>query len=369
MHKIKMLSLIRFFLSQSISVLMYTIIFLAGCSGSRSSNNLSNEVDIYVAGYEFSGDLKIAKYWKNGIPALLSNGVTAGVATSIFCNQSDLYIVGREFDENLIGPVAKIWKNGLQTALTDGSTDAEINSVWISGNDVYVAGGEAAYAPNVGANAEYWKNTNKVKLTDGTHSAMARAITVSDGNVYVAGDELEIVSTGPITNELVSVARIWKNGIPMTLDLKSGLNSGATGTVVTGSDVYVVGWETENTGYGDRVLARLWKNGQLIPMTGNEDSIATSIAISSNDIYVVGYKYIGNSSVAMCWKNGQGAQLADGKVSSIANSIAILGGNVYIAGFEGNYAKYWINGTSRNLTNGKFSASANSIFIIQRKLK
>lgn len=367
MYKIKKSGLIKFISGQLILVMVYLIMLLIGCTQSRSSGGASNEVDVYIAGYESNGSSNIAKYWKNNVPVSLSNNNTPGIATSIFCNGPDLYIAGIEFDSNLTGPVAKIWKNGLPTSLTDGSTDAEANSIWISGNDVYVAGGEAAYAPNVGGGAEYWKNTDKIILTDGKQSATARAITVSGGDIYTVGEERQYVQTSSTTGKVVSVAKIWKNRTATILSNGNSLDSGATAVVVMGSDVYVAGWEFENTGYENRASARLWKNGQLIPLTGNEGAIATCIAVSLNDVYVCGFKYIGDTSVAMYWKNGQAIQLTDGKTPAMATSIAVFGTEVYVTGSEGNYAKYWINGVSKNLTDGRFNASANSIFVIQRR--
>lgn len=196
---------------------------------------------------------------------------------------------------------------------------------------------------------------------------MARAITVLGGDVYVAGEEKQFILVSPTARKVVSVAKMWKNGISATLTNPSSLDSGATAIVIAGSDVYAAGWEFESTGSEVRASARLWKNGQSIPLANGEGAIATSIAISSNDVHVVGNKYLGNTSIAMYWKNGQAFQLTDGRSPSTATAVSVLGAEVYIAGSEGNYAKYWINGVPNNLTDGKFSASANSIFVLQRR--
>lgn len=98
------------------------------------------EMPIYIAGWESNGNSSIAKFWKSGKPTLLSRNGIPSVATSIFWDGSDLYVAGREFDENSVGPVVKIWENNQSIALTDGTTDAEVNSIWVSGHDVYVAG-------------------------------------------------------------------------------------------------------------------------------------------------------------------------------------------------------------------------------------
>lgn len=354
-------------LDKCVWVAIWLIMLFIGCTKSSDSITSLKEIDIYVAGCEFNGNLNIAKYWKNGTPTLLSNNNTSGVATSIFCVGSDLYVAGREFEDNSIGPTVKIWKNNLPTALTNGATDAEANSIWVSGLDVYVAGGEAAYAPNVGGGAEYWKNTDRVTLTDGKQSAMARAITVSEGDIYVAGEEKCFIMTSLTTGKIVTLAKIWKNGIATTLTDGRVMDSGATAIVLVESDVYAAGWEFESVGSEVRSSARLWKNGQSIPLANSEDTIATSIAVSLNDVYVAGTKYIGNTSVAMYWKNGQSFQLADGRVPSTATAVSVIGTEVYISGSEGNYAKYWNNGISYNLTDGKFRASANSIFVLRRR--
>lgn len=367
MHKIQETGSANPALGKCILAAIWSMILLIGCTNSGNSTASPKGIDIYLAGYESNGNLSIAKYWKNGTPKLLSDNNTPGVATSIFYSGSDLYVASREFEGNSIGPVAKIWKNNMPTALTDGTTDAEVNSIWVSGPDVYVAGGEAAYAPNVGGGAEYWKNADRVILTDGKQSAMARAITVSGGDIYVVGEEKQFILTSPTTGKIVSAAKIWKNGIAASLTDGRSMDSGATAVVLAGSDVYAAGWEFESVGSEVRASARLWKNGQSIPLANGEDTIATSIAVSLNDVYVVGTKYIGNTSVAMYWKNGQPFQLADGRVPSTATAVSVLGTEVYIAGSEGNYAKYWNNGISYNLTDGKFRASANSIFVLHRR--
>lgn len=346
--------------------MIFPLVLSLACTSARNPMAPLNGVDVYVAGYESNGSAHIAKYWKNGVPILLSNEIRAGTATSISHNGSDVYVTGREFSINTIGPIVKSWKNSLPTALTDGTRDAEAHAIMVSGSDVYIVGGETAYAPDEGGAAEYWKNGNRVVLTDGKQSAMARAIAISGTDIYIAGEEKQFTKLGPTTGMVVSVAKIWKNGIPITLTDGTSIDSGATSIVVVGADIYVAGWEFAGVGFDARAVAKYWKNGQSISLANGEGAIATSIAVSGNDTHVVGTRSVGAISVAMYWKNGQSFPLSDGLRPSTAKAIALAGTDVFIAGSEGSNAKYWVNGVPKNLTNGNFNASANAIVVVQR---
>src|SRR6188768_1789387 len=75
----------------------------------------TGEVDVYVAGYDYRGDYRVATYWKNGQPIILTDGTKEAWATSISVVGSDVYVVGYEFNSFYI---PMYWKNGQAIALT-----------------------------------------------------------------------------------------------------------------------------------------------------------------------------------------------------------------------------------------------------------
>jgi hypothetical protein len=59
------------------------------------STPAGSEVDVYVAGLEYSGaGVRVAKYWKNGQAVSLSDSTNDAVAYSIAVSGSDVYVAG-----------------------------------------------------------------------------------------------------------------------------------------------------------------------------------------------------------------------------------------------------------------------------------
>ena len=147
--------------------------------------------------------------------------------------------------------VATYWKNGKPVNLTDGLQTAVAHAIVISGNDVYLAGSE-------GGNAVFWKNGNSETLAYGGGffvPAEATAMAISGPDVYIAG---AVPGAFPGTNTGHKVAVYWKNGVQVNLTPDSVL-SVATDIAVSGSDVYVVGRERDTAVY--------WKNGDTVHLT------------------------------------------------------------------------------------------------------
>ena len=198
--------------------------------------------------------------------------------------------------------------------------------------DVYVAG----YA----GGAAYWKNGTLVSLTNGNIRANANDIAISGSDVYVAGWE---------NNGTKLEAKYWKNGIPVTL---AG-GSIATAIAVSGSDVYVAGYEYNDGTTFSTSVAKYWKNGIPIVLTdGSQRVKANGIAVSGDDVYVVGFEggSPSNIKLARYWKNGTPVSLTNGTNWAEANDIAISGSDIYIAGSVGGEAVYWKNGNYVNLS-------------------
>jgi hypothetical protein len=286
--------------------------------------------DVYVAGYAFNGiGMAVAKYWKNGNSVSLSDGSRDTRTNAIAVSGSDAYVAGYAAEGTELtdangnvyrNAIAKYWKNGNPVSLTDGSRYAQATAIAVSGNDIYVAGYE--YDGNKYV-AKYWKNGIPVSLSDGSEDAEAFAIAVSGGDVYMAGAEY---------NGSYWVAKYWKNDNPVSLS-DGSRDTEALAIAVSGSDVYVAGNAAEGTELTDangnvyrNRIAKYWKNGNPVSLTdGSRYAGASAIAVSGSDVYVSGYEYNGDgtSSVAKYWKNGNPVSLTDGSQYGFATGIAL----------------------------------------------
>ena len=257
--------------------------------------------DVYVAGYlgnvpgNVPGDYNAhAVYWKNGNATYLPENTRSG-------DWADNY------------PIS--------------STSSGANSIFISGSDIYIAGGEEITRmispyPNLGVasaiSAVYWKNGNEIYLIKGGYGGSladdAYSIFVAEQDVYACG-ALE--------------ARYWKNGASVYLP---GITT-AKSIFVSEGDVYVAGTQPDGqpfqtyNGTRYRTVAKYWKNGNPVSLSdGTKDAYATSIAVSGTDIYVAGYeeKTAGAQDyIAKYWKNGNPVILGDVSKESETYSIVL----------------------------------------------
>ncbi len=216
----------------------------ASYSCHKSNSTPSNtQVDVYVSGAENNGNVYVAKYWKNGNPVNLTDGTNNAGARSMAVSGNNIYIAGGD------GGIAKYWKNGTATDLTDSFTIAGLSSIAVSGSDVYLSGdrfdGKYKQGP-LGLIAitapEYWKNGNPVNLSNGANYGTGEAIIVSGNDLYVAGEEDNDSESLFIDSGTHSVAKYWKNGIPVNLT-DGSYDAYATSIVISGNDVYVAGYE------------------------------------------------------------------------------------------------------------------------------
>ena len=115
------------------------------------------------------------------------------------------------------------------------------------------------------------------------------------------------------------------------------------------SDVYVAGYHAT----ADSYTAKYWKNGQEVELMKAPASltaylVATSIAVSANNVHVVGVQ-VGLDSVSKgkYWKNGVLQAFVDSLAPTRLNDIAVLGNDAYMAGYRQfgsiSYAGYWKN--------------------------
>jgi hypothetical protein len=217
----------------------------------------------------------------------------------------------------------------------------------------------------------YWKSGTPVALTSGEYWSDANAIAVSGGDVYVAGYEVEATEVAPGSFLVTNVAKVWKNGVAMTLT--DGRNPAvARDIAVVGPDVYVAGYELADALVGSVFVAKVWKNGVPVPLSdGIYGAMATGIAVWGNDVLVAGAQHDGIVDVARIWRNGVPLDLtypsSQGfEVQAFANAIAVWRADVYAAGYHGATAMYWKNGAPVALTDGRFQADARAIAVVER---
>ena len=174
-------------------------------------------------------------------------------------------------------------------------------------------------------------------------------------NDYVAG----------VAGEIDGVATLWKNGAAQTLSTQYSI---AYSVYVSGSDVYVAGFEDPDGAYGsgDNKRATLWKNG-VAQTLSEQKSTTRSVYVSGSDVYVAGGvkddRYDNLLKTAL-WKNGV-AQTFDRTSTEVANSVYVSGTDVYVT--DGDAARYWKNGIRQTLnTNGSGTnqIKALSIFVV-----
>lgn len=152
--------------------------------------------------------------------------------------------------------------------------------------------------------------------------------STASNNIYVSGMEIEGQNFIPV---------FWKNGVRTQL----GTNYSYTYDIfVSGSDVYVVGFEGLNTHY-----PVLWKNGVKTQLSTSPGE-ATSVFVSGSDVYICGTETTG----AFLWKNG--VKTRYGSSSSGASCVFVKGYDVFIAGYNQRNgttaATYWHNGVEPN---------------------
>lgn len=341
------------------ALLSFLFSFISYGQNSKSSTSKRNsgntqdsqkQVDIYVAGacYNKSTRRHTAVYWKNGQPVALTDGQSDAEATSMTVVGNDVYVAGN------VGGQAVYWKNGQVTRFIKDEGDYNTAySIAVINGDVYVAGyyRDYGYSTSYKDLAMYWKNGQSVALPvpmeynsstgqsfPASYSSVNYIAAIAD-DIYVIGNNQSgkvywkngnIVKTINDLNYVSSIVQLngnayaagrthsgqaayWKNGHTESL---SAIDGFATCIAVSGNDLYVAGVDDSNgSGYAeDGDVGKCWKNGQLLwNLKGTDFSMyrPTSMAVSGDDVYIVGYAYIGSSGMGTrLLKNGQLAELS-----------------------------------------------------------
>ncbi|MDL2313237.1 T9SS type A sorting domain-containing protein [Bacteroidales bacterium OttesenSCG-928-B11] len=164
-----------------------------------------------------------------------------------------------------------------------------------------------------------------------------------------------------------SQVQLWKNG--EIIDISGEEFGSGAALFVDEDDIYVL-WNKYYS-YPDYAVL-IWKNGETYCEIRNQDHIiGYSIAVADSNLYVAGYSIISAISRtkyhATLWTNGVAQYLSE-PYGSGANSVFVSDSNVYVVGWGTDYyaktrAKIWINGVEENLTAGEYIANANSVYV------
>ena len=249
----------------------------------------------------------------------------------------------------------KLWKDGKDTTFKDVYGNIIYGQVIVKGKDLYIFG-------KLGSVVQYWKNGVPTIIPYFPANASASSFFVSGSDVYV-------VWTQP-NNSINNSITLWKNGV--TTNIVTGDYLSSSDISVYGSDVYLL-INYNNPAYTPgSSKANLWKNGVMTILPGGSFKYSASkIVVSGNDVYISGVEVnlnIGLISTAITWKNGVLTRLTDGTKAASTFNLYLSGTDVYIVGYENsatgrNVAKVWKNNLGTSLTTGTHNAMAFSVFV------
>lgn len=258
-------------------------------------------------------------------------------------DNNDIYVAGR------IGKIPVVWKNGkvLYELVDQYSEVNHIRTMYIDGDDLYLGGYSLReydwfFAPIV------WKNGKRLITYNGSKGKYLgiSALRVYKGEVYAVCEDQKISS---------NITSVWKNNQKL-YDLPCSI---ANTIYVSNNDVYVTGSTTSGN---VNPFIKIFKNGKElyhIPDIGHAYSF-----YSDKEIFTVGYTQRSNNKqpIAQIWKNDN--KLYDMPYRAEPKAIFVYGGDVYTAGNsfnvnKDNYIAYvWKNDKILyQLTDGKGKSS------------
>ncbi len=356
-----------------------------GTTAPGSGTTSAKTTDIYVCG----SDNGKPCYWKNDTEVVLPiTGATQGGGLSMVVHGTDVYVAGYAIGANgYCSPV--YWKNGTPTGLYPRTTAGVpaggaylCPSITFADSNVYVAIDQRVDFTIDAKSDSYEKIqpsgvTTQYGVSDLLNGATINSIFVSGADVYCAGSGYQGVGIENNLNVIYPFASYFQNGaetfLPPAQDLyavEDYVYGQATGIAVSGSDIYVVGWQApgwNNDGSNDSYSTSvLWKNNvpQKLKWTGGYDAggSPTSILVADTNVYISGTV----TNEAVYWKNGV-ITICDnsnstGSTSSAASVGAAPNGDVYVAGNDGTTGALWKNGT-RQLLGTPGNSIASGVFV------
>nr|WP_299337896.1 IPT/TIG domain-containing protein [Allomuricauda sp.] len=250
---------------------------------------------------------------------------------------------------------------GTATITADLGNDISAECAVTINPSVFAVGYEEINGVSV---AKIWKNGVPTDLTDGTGFGAATSVFVDGSDTYVCG----------IADNGLPAAMVWKNG-EVFYELTDGTKYGFAGSIfVYDGDVYVIG----NEELGDQNVsnATIWKNGITYAtltdgLNANETSSGADIFVNETGIYSAGYEESPQhiNGTPKLWEGTILNDLTDETYHGRAYSVYAVGSDVYVAGYEENdsgtsIAKYWKDGMATSLSDGSQNAEARSIFVV-----
>ncbi len=221
--------------------------------------------DEFLSGYEIRSGKSIAKYWKNNVATLLTNGQRNAMALSVCAVDNNVYVAG--WEENNSGiKVAKYWKNGIGADLSPGIYNAIATGIFAIDNKVYVSG-NTTDAHNQ-RRAVYWDDGELNRLSDQCDDASANSIFVSNGTAYVAGFEWK-------KEHSIATAKYWENGKSYSLS-DGKKNTIASCVYRNGNDVIIAGQEQGATSW----TSKYWKGTAPYNINIKEAAFFNSVPVN-----------------------------------------------------------------------------------------
>ncbi|WP_027376300.1 hypothetical protein [Kaistella palustris] len=192
----------------------YTVTY-PGVSGARFNSVYVINNTVYIAGIEYEGSVKKAKYWiykpgayNSGAPAPFSEAQSFTLAQSNYglCNASSIAVFGdKVYVAGTDGSRGTLWTDG-QATVIDTRQGSNPLSVAVYGDDRYTAGTSGDVTTN---KLWFWKNGILTDLNRG-NAATGTATSVAAGksDIYVSGF---------VNKNGNAKAALWINGVMKSL--------------------------------------------------------------------------------------------------------------------------------------------------------
>lgn len=327
-------------------------------------------VDVYVAGSEYNGQVTVAKLWKNGTAYNISDGTKNAVATGVCVVGSDVYVCFNEAQGGKSLP--KLWKNGVVIPLLfPGINETYAISSANAVSKGVVAGYFQSEANGKFTAAAYWDDNGSTRISALQNNAEADGIHIKTINNFtrtsLAGN-VEIYENGASRKRAFFYGNQYSNP---TLNILSDGKADGYGYACYINDngfTYTVGR------YDGRPM--LWfEDGTSISLSGNLGTAYGICVAGFTQVYAVGNELVNGKYIARLWSGDyktsslQAVNLGNGQYQSNATGVQVVDGNTFVCGDEydangKNYAKYWKNGTPVIL--GGATSYARAIYVVKK---